>query len=71
MDPQGQLARVRLEQIEAEWRRAKRDGTTTRELKTRLADARRWYRERWRPVDPNGVQPGVVEGFSGVSSPGE
>ena len=54
-------ATYKLAAVETEWREAKLDGTLTPELRTKLSDTRRWYRERWRPVDPNGVQPQAAQ----------
>ena len=62
------LANQRLAQVEAEWRQAKLDGSVTPELRSKLSDTRRWYRERWRPIDPNGVQPATAQ--TGVVSIG-
>ena len=63
------IARRRLEAVEAEFLQAKLDGTVTTELRTKLSDTRRWYRERWRPLALNGVQPSVVE--TGITSIGQ
>lgn len=60
MDTQQIIERGKLAELEQKFVAAKAAGKLTNKLRHELREARRAYRDRWRPVDPNGAQPTTV-----------